>query len=327
MLPTLIGITFLTFLVLDLAPLDRASLELATRDAPTQLDANEREVVLARLRIRYGLIDEATLEPVPVHERYARWLQSALSFNLAGGDEDQTAFRLRLLRAIPVSLLLGFWALLMALLVGVPLGAWLGMHAGSRADRAVSNLLFLVVGLPEVLVATLLLLTFGAAGLGWLPTAGLASEFGVADSVFARLSDIASHLLLPVAVMAIGPIVLIARFLRESVARAAASTFSRNLEAWGIDPVVRRRRLLRAGFAPVATLVGSLLPMLIAGSIVVETVFSIDGVGRLAWDAVRTQDQAMVMAITLLVSVATLLSLLLSDLIHWWIDPRVRLAS
>ena len=327
MLPTLLGITFLTFLVLDLAPLDRASLELAVLDTPTQLDVEERELALARLRIRYGLVDEETLEPVPVHQRYLVWLRNAASFQLAGGDEDQALFRERLLGAVPVSLLLGFWAFLVSLLVGVPLGCWLGMRAGSRADRMVSNLLFLVVGLPEVLVATLLLLTFGAAGLGWLPTAGLASEYGVADTVLARLWDIGSHLLLPVTVMAIGPIVLIARFLRESVARAATSTFARNLEAWGIAAEVRHRRLLRAGFAPVATLIGSLLPMLVAGSIVVETVFSIDGVGRLAWEAVRTQDQAMVMAVTLLVSVATLVALLISDLVHWWIDPRVRLGS
>ena len=325
MLPTLLGITFLTFFVLDLAPLDRASLELATRELPSQVDADQREVALARLRIRYGLVDEETLEPVPVYERYGRWLWNALSFNLAGGDEDQAVFRERLFRAFPVSILLGFWALLLALVIGAPFGAWLGMRAGSRIDQTASNVMFLIVGLPEVLVATLLLLTFGAAGLDWFPTDGLVSEFGGSGSVLGRMWDLASHLVLPVTVMAIGPLVLITRFLRESVSRAAASTFARNLQAWGIDPGIRRSRLLRAGFAPIATLAGTLLPMLVTGSIIVETVFSIEGAGRLAWDAVRTQDQAMVMAITLLVSIVTLISLTVSDLAHHWIDPRVRL--
>jgi peptide/nickel transport system permease protein len=145
--------------------------------------------------------------------------------------------------------------------------------------------------------------------------------------VLAQLFDLAWHLVLPVAVMAIAPALLITRFLRESVGRVATSTFALNLEAWGVDAHTRRRRLLRAGFAPVATLIGSLLPQLIGGSIVVETVFSIEGAGRLAWNAVRNQDQAMVMFVVLLASIATLLSLLLSDVAHRWIDPRVRLAA
>lgn len=327
MVPTLLGITFVTFLALDLAPLDRASLELAQREETAPLASEQaREVALARLRIRYGLIDPQTLEPVPVYLRYLRWLGNAVTFRLAGPDEDQAGFRRRLGAALPVSVLLGFWALVVAGAVGAPLGVWLGMRRGSRQDRAASALMFLALGIPEVLLATLLLLAFGGAGLGWLPVTGLRSEGAVADSFAAQLLDLARHLVLPVAVMAIGPTLLVARFLRESVGRAAESAFARNLDAWGIEPRLRRRRLLHVGFAPLATLAGTLLPMLVAGSIAVETVFSLDGVGRLGLMAVRSQDQAMVMAVTVLGSVVTLGALVLSDLLHRWVDPRVRLA-
>jgi peptide/nickel transport system permease protein len=201
------------------------------------------------------------------------------------------------------------------------------MRAGSGADRAASVSMLVLLGVPEALLATLLLLSLGAAGLGWFPTAGLRSGGARDWPAVRRVLDLAWHLALPVAVMALPPLLLIARFLRESVARAASAPFAVNLRAWGTEPAVLRRRLLRAGSAPLATLCGSLVPMLVTGSIVVETVFSIDGVGRLTWNAVDKQDQSMVMAVTLLVAVVTLLSLALSDLLHRLVDPRVRLAA
>lgn len=325
MVPTLVGITFVTFLVLDLAPVDRATMEVAQRKEQAGAgDAAAHELALARLRIRYGLVDAKTLEPVPIWHRYGTWLWNAVNLRFHADSEDDAGFRRRIAEAMPVTLLLGFWALVVSLLVGTLLGSWLGLRAGSRADRTATAVLFTMFGLPDVLVATLLVLVFGGPVFAWLPTTGLRTDGSEAWSVGAQVLDLARHLLLPVLVMAIGPTILLTRFLRESVARAAQSTFAQNLEAWGIDERTRRRRLLRAGFAPVATLVGSLLPMLVTGSVVVETVFSLDGVGRLAWNAVRSQDQAMIMFLTLMASIVTLLALLLSDVLHRWIDPRVR---
>lgn len=118
---------------------------------------------------------------------------------------------------------------------------------------------------------------------------------------------------------------MIVRFLRESVSRAAVAPFADNLRAWGLEDRLLRARLLRAGLVPLATMCGSLLPLVVAGSVVVETVFSIEGIGRLAWRAVTSEDQAMVMTLVLLTSVATLCSLVLSDFLQRLIDPRVRL--
>lgn len=326
MVPTLFGISFVTFMLLELAPLDRARLEVAMRQGEGELvDRHQRDVALLRLQIRYGLVDAATGEPVPVWQRFGNWFVRALRLELAGPDEDQQAFRGRLLDAAPVSLLLGFWALVLAVAIGVPLGASLGIRAGSRLDRLVSAAVFLALGFPEVLVATLLVLAFGPLWLDLLPDTGLRSPGSAHLGPFQQLLDLAWHLVLPVAVMALVPALLIMRFLRESVARVANATFAVNLRAWGLEGITERWRLLRAGSAPLATLVGSLLPALVTGSIVVESVFSIDGLGRLLWQAVRSQDQAMVMAITLLTSLVTLLSLVLSDLLHRLVDPRVRL--
>src|SRR5437867_4861444 len=224
MVPTLLGITFVTFVLLDLAPLDRARMELqqqlAIGSAPSQQD---RDVHLLRLRVQYGLVDARTLLPVPVWRRYWRWLQRAACFRLAGPDEDPEQFGRRLGEAVPITLLLGFWSLALALGLGVPLGAWLGMRAGSRQDRIASVALFVATGLPEVLIATLLLIWFGGVWLRWFPDGGLQSDGAERWSMGARLLDLAWHLALPVTAMALPPLLLVVRFLRESVQRAASS--------------------------------------------------------------------------------------------------------
>lgn len=326
-LVTLFGITVVTFVVLDRAPVDRAELEAEARAQNGALtDLASRDAAILRLRINYGLVDPTTLAPLPVWRRYANWLDNALALRFAGPGEDPAAFWRRLGRALPVTLLLGSLALLVAFGLGVPLGAWAGTRAGSRGDRLLSHGTFVLAGVPEFLLATLLLLAFGGAWLQWLPSSGLHSRDAAAWPWWQRQLDLAWHLVLPVAVLATGPLVMVARFVRDAVARAAAAPFAANLAALGLEPAVVRRRLLRNGLAPVATLVGVLLPVLVGGSVLVERVFALDGLGQLAFAAVQQQDQAMVMAIVVLMAVVTLLAMVLSDLLHAVFDPRVRLA-
>lgn len=328
MLVTLVGITFVTFAVLDLAPVDRAQLEIAQRQQDrSYANLDERDKAIIKLRIRFGMIDEETLQPAPLWRRYVRWVTNAMTLRLAGAHEDDQAFRNRLAAALPVSLLLGFLALGLAIAIGVPLGTALGMRAGSPADRTVSQLLFLVIGVPEFLLATLLLLGFGGTWLSWFPSSGLRSNGADELGLAAQILDFAWHLVLPVVVMASAPMVLITRFLRDSVARAAASPYAANLRALGLEPRIVRRRLFRNGAAPLATLAGSLLPMLVSGSIIVENLFSLDGLGHLAFRAVEEQNQAMVMALVLITSTASLLALIASDVLHRIIDPRVRVVT
>ena len=323
--PTLFGITFVTFLVIDQAPVDRAELEAAQANAAhTFVDAATRDAAVLQLRIRYGMVDPVTLEPAPVWQRYFGWLRNAATLHFAGPGGDHAALWRRLFAALPVTLLLGSIALTIALVGGLWLGAWLGLRAGTGRERVASLLLLLGVGLPEFLLASLLLLTF-AIGLQLLPASGLRAPGAAQMALPWQIVDFVRHLLLPVVVMAIGPTALVARFVRDSVARTATAPFVTNLRALGLDEELVRRRLLRHGCAPVATLAGTLLPMAVGGSIVVENLFALDGLGHLAFAAVMQRDQPMLMAIVVISSVVTLVSLLLSDLLHRVVDARVRL--
>ena len=324
MLPTLLGITLVTFLLMDLAPSDRAELNLPFDAA---LDAKDRSKQFNRLQEHYGLIDRETKEPYSVWYRYGRWLSNAVGFQLAGPGESAEDFRSRIGAAAPVTLLVNLLALGAALAIALPLGARLGMAMGSATDRIVSGAMFVAYGVPEFLMATLLVLGFGGAWLfDWFPVVGLRSPGSGEWPAWQQLLDLAYHLVLPVGTLAIGPCVVITRFLRESVGRVVRSDYVLNMRAWGLPESVVRRRALRNGLSPVVTLLGTLLPLLVSGSVVVENVFTLPGMGSLAYGAVMTRDQGMVMALTLLVSTVTLSGLLLSDVLHRVVDPRVRLS-
>jgi len=326
MVPSLLGITLVTFLLMDLAPASRAELHsgaLATEAGPGR-DTDARTMHL--LREHWGMIDPATGVPYPVWQRYLHWLGRAVTLDFAGPGESQDAFHGRIAAALPVTLLINTLALVLALAVAIPLGSALGMTAGSLFDRLVSAAMFLVYGVPEFLLATLLVLALGGVWAApFLPVRGLTSDGASSWPAFEQAWDMAMHLLLPVVVLATPPCVVVTRFLRDSVRSAARSDYVLAMRGWGLSEREVRRHTLRNGLSPAVTLLGVLLPTLVSGSVVVENVFALPGLGRLAFDAVRRQEYPMVMALTLLVSIVTLLSLLLSDLLHRAVDPRVQL--
>jgi peptide/nickel transport system permease protein len=321
----LLGITFVTFVVIDQAPVDRAELRIG--DPATErsfVDPAARAAAIRQLRIRYGMFDPVTNEPAPLADRYVAWLGNAARFRFAGPHDDDAALRARLAGALPVTAWLGGLALLVAFAIGIPVGVWLGQRVGSRAERTASVGMLLGASLPEFLLATLLLLAFSSAWLQWLPASGLHTPGSEQWSFAARLVDHARHLLLPVAVTALAPTVLVARFVRDAVARAARAPFVAALHALGQPAAIVRARLRRHGLTPVATLVGSLLPMVVGGSIVVENLFALDGLGHLAFTATMQLDQPLLMALVVLGSLVTLAGFVLSDALHRLVDPRVR---
>ncbi|MEZ5966118.1 MAG: ABC transporter permease [Planctomycetota bacterium] len=322
MIPSLLGISLVTFALIDLAPADRALLELAGVESAASAQA--RAQALHDMRVRFGQIDPASGVEFSFGERYARWLQHAIRLDFAAASDDPADFTQRITTALPVTLLLAFVAVVAAVVVSVPLGTWLGLGRGRRLQRFVSTLLLLLWSVPEFLLGTLLVL-FLAGGLApaLLPGAGLRSPGSETWALPAQMLDLAAHLILPVATLALGPSVWLTRQLRESMARAATSDFVVALRGFGVDERTVRRRIVRNGLVPLATAVGTLLPMLVSGSVVVERIFGLPGLGDLACRAVHAREVPMVMAMTMLVAVVTLIGLVVSDLLHRALDPRV----
>jgi peptide/nickel transport system permease protein len=325
-IPALLGISLVTFLLVDLAPADRALLALEGSESAATAEA--RAEALHHLRVRFGLVDPVTGEELPFAVRYLRWLGHAVRLDFAGASEDPAHFARRIETALPVTLLLSFLAVAAAVGVALPLGTWLGLRKDAPLARAVDAGLLALWGVPQILLGTLLVLFVGGGlGRSLLPVGGLRSPGAEAWPLPAQAVDLLAHLVLPVATLALGPTVWLTRQLRESVARAAQHDFVAALRGLGMAEAVVRRRIVRNGLAPLATAAGTLLPMLVSGSVIVERIFAVPGLGDLSCRAVLAREVPMVMAMTMLVSVATLLGMVVSDLAHRALDPRVTLRS
>ena len=326
MVPTLLGISLVTFVLMEVAPGDRVLRELeGSSEQHSVSDLRVRAENRRRLMVHHGLIDPETGREISWAERYWRWLRNAAVLEFAGSSSS-TRFSERILQALPVTLLLNTLALCLALLLAVPLGSAVGMHAGGTLDRLVSGFAFLLWGVPEFLLATLLVLGFGGGFFSSVfPVVGLQSDDAAQFGFFEKILDLLAHLCLPVLTMTVGYSVILLRFLRESIARVSTSDFVLALRGLGVPERIVRRRVLRNGLSPVITLLGAMLPTLVAGTVVVEKVFSIPGVGWLTVTAVGERDMPMVMALTMLVALVTLVSLLLSDILQRIVDPRIEL--
>jgi peptide/nickel transport system permease protein len=242
------------------------------------------------------------------------------------GDAGDHSLGRKITEALPVSMLVNTLALLLALAFAIPLGARAGMRVGGALDRVTSWAAFIIYGVPEFLMATLLLLVLGGGFFApWFPSVGLQSEAAGSLGLVERIGDLVMHLVLPVGTLALGYGAMLYRFLRESVARAAGSDFARALRGFGMPEAYIRRRVLRNGISPVVTLLGTMLPVLVGGTVVVETIFALPGIGQLTIQAVGDRDMPLVMALTMLVSVTTMLSFIAADIVQRVIDPRVEL--
>ncbi|MBI5851182.1 MAG: ABC transporter permease [Planctomycetes bacterium] len=321
--PTLLGLSFVVFLLLDLVPLDRA--EVALLGSPQARTATERVATVRALRAHWGMLDPTTGEPLPFTTRWVRWLDHAVRLDFAPPSEAPAAFRERFVRAIAISALLGSLALMLAIAVGVPLGWWLGRRVDTVADRLVSGSLLGLGALPEFLVATLLVLLFGGPLRGLLPAGGLRTPGADAWSPIDQVADLFLHLALPVVVLAIAPAAWIARLLRASCARTARAEFVHALRTLGASERFVALRILRNSSSPLWTFLGVLVPWIVAGAVVVENVFGIPGFGRLSLDAIRARDPSTVLAATLLVASLVAIGGILGDLLHRAGDRRVAL--
>lgn len=318
MVPTLLGIALAAFLLLESAPTGRVAptgTGPPSAGAPT-LGARNAAAVEA-LEVHYGLRDPATGEAYPVMVRFGLWLERLAHGRLAGPGQTEAAFRARILGALPATLWVGGLGLLLAVILAFSIGPLLGLAVGRRWERMVSSGLLMLDACPPIVTTSALAIVFAGGGiLGGFPAGGLPEEGGLLSTVF--------HLALPVVSVAIAPAVVLARLLRTGVAEAAQRPPGDALVGWGADGPRLRRHLLRNGMGPCLTALGSILPMTVTGSLVVESVFGLHGIGKLVTDAVLRHEPAMVLALTLLVSTVTLVSLLLSDLAQRWRDPRER---
>ena len=310
-LVTLWGITVVTFLLSRLAPGGPA-------------DAVLTEAFLAGERV--DAAHAAEVEKVfgldrPWPEQYVDWLGRSLRLDFGNSLADGESVRTKVGRAAGVSLVLQAVTLAVVFGLALPLGLWSALRRGSRRERGVGGLLLLLYSIPSFVLAAALLWYFES-----LPAYGYESLDEGSRQGWAALTDRARHLFLPVCCLAAGGVVVVSRYTRSGMLDALHQGFVRAARARGLrEHVVVLRHVVRNGLVPVVTLLGFAFPALLSGSVIVEQIFSIPGLGTAMFDAIDRRDYPTVMAISTLTGVATLVGFLIADLAYLVLDPRIRL--
>lgn len=301
----------LSFLVVHAAPGSYAD----TIDNP-RLSPETR----AAIRAHYGL-------DRPLTAQYASWLRAAATGDLGISFMYKRPVSRVLADALPPTLMLAGAGLLITLGLGLVLAVASARRPHGWADRTLTLLGLGLYGVPSFWLAGLLVMVF-SLGLGWLPPSHMRSV-GAADlGGLARALDLARHLVLPALCLGLVGAAGTARYLRATLLDVRASRFmlaarARGLPEWRLLWV----HALRPALLPVVTILGLSLPILVSGSVVVETVFSWPGMGQVAFNAARARDIPLVLGVTLVGAAAVILGNLVADLLYAVVDPRARRPS
>jgi peptide/nickel transport system permease protein len=323
MVPVLVGLSLLLFLWLRALPGDPARTMLGQRATPEGI---------ARINEVYGFND-------PIFEQYFRYIGALLRGDFGRSIQTGRPVLDSFLEKFPATVELSLAALLIAVVVGVPMGYIAARNQGRTLDTLVVSGSLLGVATPVFFLAILLKLVF-ANWLDLLPTtlrqdpridATHITNFFILDGVLTREWDAAwdavLHLILPAVALATIPLAIIVRITRASVAEVLHEDYVRTARSKGIsERLISRRHVLRNALLPVVTTIGLQAGLLFSGAVLTETVFSFNGIGEFLFDAISRRDYPVLQGFILFIALLYALINLLVDVLYGVIDPRVRLS-
>ena len=261
--------------------------------------------------------------------QYHRYLLGALRGDFGVSYTDRRSVASKIARALPRTALLNGFALLLVYLCAVPLGMYMARYRGSAFDRSATLLTFLGFGIPSFWVATLLanFFTTPAFGMDYFPSMGF-GDVPPGTDWWEGLGIRASHLVLPVACLTYPALAYVARHLRAAALLQLRQPYVNTARMKGLsESQVLWRHVFRNAAFPLVTLLGGLLPSLLAGSILIEQIFNLPGMGRLLFTAALARDWPVVTALVLLNGLVTVVGLWLADVGYALLDPRLRLGQ
>jgi peptide/nickel transport system permease protein len=321
--PTLLFITLLSFALSRLAPGDPAALKVgvgAEGGIAGRTGLNERTLELLR---KQWHLDK------PLWQQYLLWLRDLVTLEFGRSFQDNRPVLEKIAERLPITLAMNLFAVLIAYGIAIPLGVYSATHSGTALDRFLTFLLFALYSLPSFWVA-MLAVTFlcNPEYLALFPTGGIRSIFHSEQwSLWQRIVDYAWHLTLPMLVYTYASFAFISRQMRSALLEVLRQDYIRTAYAKGLPGrVVIWKHAVRNSLIPIVTLLAGILPSLIGGSVIVETIFSIPGMGELSFRALVARDYPVIMAVFTLSAVLTLVGILLADILYAVVDPRISFA-
>lgn len=343
-IPTLLGVSIITFLLISAAPGDPIGLRTfgdpkatpEVKEAMRKALGLDQPIVvqyftwLTGISVRSG--DEIVAMTTPYNTCGYNATLNLTICDSGGGivrgdmgtsvDTRQPVWN-RIVERIPATLELGICSLIFSLLIGVPLGVISAVYRGSWIDNIIRFFSVVFRSVPIYWMALLLILVFSVY-LGWLPsgtrkTISLTNQFDLWDRI--------EHLILPVVVLSLGPIAFFSRIMRTETLEVIHTDYIRTAKAKGLAPgSVWFLHAFRNALIPLMTILGPAIVGVLSGAVVVETIFAWPGMGRLTINAVFQQDYPMVLGTGLFFAALTIVGYLLTDIFYALVDPRVRLS-
>lgn len=308
-IPTVLGIIILNFFLLQLAPGDAADVMAGEAGSAT-------EESMAALRARFGLDN-------PVLVQLGDYLNNLAHFSLGFSPRYGMPVLDLIGQRLPGTLTLMAMALAIAILIGLALGSIMSFFAGRLPDRVLSILALLFYSVPGFWTGLMLIVLFSVT-LGWLPSGGAGTIGAMYPNWWVAALDKARYMVLPATSLALFYVAIYARLTRAAMLEVRSQDFVRTAYAKGLSPVaVTLRHTLRNALIPITTMAGMHIGGMLGGAVVVETVYSWPGLGRLAFEAVMGRDYTVLLGILLLSSLLVIFANAIVDLLHTWLDPRI----
>jgi len=306
--PTVLGIVVLNFFLLQLAPGDAADVMAAEAGSAT-------EETMAMLRERFGLDNSVLVQ-------LANYLNNLAHFSLGFSPRYGVPVMDLIAQRLPGTLTLMATALGIAIVLGLALGSLMSAFAGRLPDRLISILSLLFYSIPGFWIGLMLIVLFSVI-LGWLPSGG-SGTIGSTKTGVDGFLDSARYMILPATSLALFYVAIYARLTRAAMLEVRNQDFVRTALAKGVGPFgVTVRHILRNALIPITTLAGMHVGGMLGGAVVVETVYSWPGLGRLAFEAVMGRDFTVLLGILLLSAILVILANAVVDIAQAWLDPRI----
>lgn len=330
MIPTLLGITLICFVVINLAPGGPIEQKLmamrfgggmggggAASGASAGSYGVSQEVIQA-LKKQYGF-------DKPVHIRYWIWLKNIATLDFGESFSTEDPVINVIASKFPVSLQFGVISLILTYLICVPLGIAKAVKDGSRFDMASSVILMFMYSIPPLILGILLRFYLaGNQGVDWFPLGGLYSDNYASLDFWGQVKDRVHHFILPLTCYIVGNFTVITFLMKNSLLEEIRLDYVRTARAKGLDErTVIYKHALRNALIPIATGLSGFLAVFFAGSIIIEQIFNLDGMGLLGYNAALSRDYNVLMALIFFEGLIALVGRLLSDITYVLIDPRI----
>jgi peptide/nickel transport system permease protein len=309
----------------------RANAELATVAWPEGATEGQRAAGVARWREWYArnrsrwdwdFWDRVRIGATDT--QFGTYWGNLLRFDLGTSHQYKRPVIELIGERLPVTVTLALLSIVITYLLAIPLGIFSATRPGTSIDRTVSTGLFLLYSMPSFFVGTVLLRGFTSGAWTFFPTSGFSSDGAKAWNTWDRLGDTLWHITLPLVTLSYAGLAALSRYTRSGMLDVLRADYVRTARAKGLaERDVVLYHAARNGMMPVVTLLAGFLPALVGGSVVVEYIFNLQGMGLLTIEAITNRDYNIVVGETLIVAVLTQIGILLSDLLYAALDPRI----